>query len=142
MRKTLLASTILLSSLYTFSQEKVEYIDTEEIITEGFVLAEEGNVDEALELFNKVNKNDSLYHALSVTKSYFLLNNDKNDEAIDVLNEALHSDYYEDRASFYVNKTNALSNKGEYEKAIKTVNNGLKFYPRNASLWHNKGLVL
>ncbi|GGZ52675.1 hypothetical protein [Mesonia mobilis] len=113
MRKTLLASTILLSSLYTFSQEKVEYIDTEEIITEGFVLAEEGNVDEALELFNKVNKNDSLYHALSVTKSYFLLNNDKNDEAIDVLNEALHSDYYEDRASFFVNKANALSNKKE-----------------------------
>lgn len=134
MKKKLLALGLLLPILSITAQEKVEYIDTEEIITEGFVLAEEGNVDEALELFNKVNKNDSLYHALSVTKSYFLLNNDKNDEAIDVLNEALHSDYYEDRASFYVNKVNALSNKGEYEKAIKTVNNGLKFYPRNASL--------
>ena len=104
---------MLFPTLSITAQEKIEFVDTEEVIAEDFTEGEEGNLEEALALLDKINKNDSLYHTLRVTKSYFLLNNDRNDEAIAILNESLSSNYYEDRASFFVNKANALSNKKE-----------------------------
>ena len=142
MKKRLLALGLLFPFFSISAQEKIEFINTKEVITQGFLEGEEGNLDKALVLFNKVNKNDSLYHTLSVTKSYFLLNNDRNDEAIQILNESLRSDYYGDRASFFVNKANALSNKKDYTKALRSIENGLKEYPKNSSLYHNKGLIL
>lgn len=143
MKKILLCSLyFLFTSIFLQGQDKIEFIDVEAITTNALKEIENDNIDKALELFNKINKSDSSYYELSVTRSYYLLNSDRNEEAIKILDEALNSNYTLDRASFFYNKCIAQHNLEKKEAALKTIEKGLKEYPKNASLWYYKGNIL
>ena len=61
---------MLLVANFSFSQEKIPFIDYDEIIQK--ISKEESN-DKILGLISTLNKNDSAYSSSLVSKSYYLL---------------------------------------------------------------------
>lgn len=130
---------MLLVANFSFSQEKVPFIDYDEIIQK--ISNEESN-DKILGLITTLNKNDSAYYSLLISKSYYLLKLKKYEEALNVVNEGINSNYEHSKANFYANKGVALSSLNRSDEALKNYNEGLKIYPKNYLLWYNKGFVL
>lgn len=137
MKKILIA--ILLVTNFCYSQEKIPFIDYTEIIQK---ISKETENEKVVNLINQVNKNDSAYYSLLVSKSYYLLQSKKYKEALDVVNEGLNNPHSHSKANFYANKGVALSNLKRNQEALDNYNKGLQFYPKNALLWFNKGYVL
>ena len=77
---------MLLVANLGFSQEKIPFIDYNDVIKK--ISIEKGN-DKILTIINTLNKNDSAYFSLLVSKSYYLLQLKKFEEALDVINEGL-----------------------------------------------------
>ncbi|MCL7752249.1 tetratricopeptide repeat protein [Polaribacter sp. Z022] len=137
MKKILIA--ILLVTNFCYSQEKIPFIDYTEIIQK---ISKETENEKVVNLINQVNKNDSAYYSLLVSKSYYLLQSKKYKEALDVVNEGLNNPHSHSKANFYANKGVALSNLKRNQEALDNYNKGLQYYPKNALLWFNKGYVL
>ena len=130
---------MLLVANFSFSQEKIPFIDYDEIIQK--ISKEESN-DKILGLISTLNKNDSAYSSSLVSKSYYLLQLKKYEEALNVVNEGLNSNSEHPKANFYANKGAALSSLKRYDEALENYNEGLKMYPKNYLLWFNKGFAL
>ncbi|MEN8120201.1 MAG: hypothetical protein ABFS35_07635 [Bacteroidota bacterium] len=124
-----------------FAQEKVEYIDIESLRTEITTYSKEKEYDKIINVINKVNKNDSIYNSLLVTKSYYLMQLEKFKEAIDVTQEGLQNIDSDSRLSFYINQSIAYRNLEDYQSALKTLDRGLKEFPKSNKLYYHKGLV-
>jgi len=139
--KKLLSLTIGLISIVSVSQEKLPRIDFDLIEKEIADRAKENDFVKVLESINRINKNDSAYYPLLTSKSYYLLQQKKYEEAIKAADEGISSEDKHSKVFFYTNKGVALTNLKNYKKAIETYNEGLKYYPRNYLLWFNKGVV-
>jgi len=137
MKKILI--TVLLVANFSFSQEKIPFIDYDEIIQK--ISKEESN-DKVINSINTLNKNDSAYYSLLISKSYYLLQLKKYEDALSVVNEGLNSNHEHSKANFYANKGVALSSLKRNDEALKNYNEGLKIYPKNYLLWFNKGYIL
>lgn len=140
--KKIIFLTAFLFTFICYSQDKIPFINLDDISTQISKLEGEENYSKIVELLNTVSENDSTYCDILVTKSYYLLNTDKYDEAITVTNLGLKRDCYDTHQSFYINKGVALLNKESYEEALITYDEGLKLFPNNHTLWYNKGVVL
>ncbi|WP_298900940.1 CDC27 family protein [uncultured Psychroserpens sp.] len=142
MNKFLALATALLLSSFSFSQDKLEYIDNDEIISFVSKSVEAGNNIKALEYLNKINKNDSSYCSVLTSKSYYQLELERYDEAISTINEGLENDCDTERVSFYINLAVAYRAKEDYLKAIDVLDSALVDYPNHYKLWYNKALSL
>ena len=125
-----------------FAQEKLPYIDFEEISQQVSVSSQSGDIEKTLDILNKINKNDSTYCSIMVSKSYYLMALKKYDEAIQMADKGLKKKCGDLHQSFYVNKGVALINQKKYAEAIKVIDEGIKIYPKNTLLWYNKGVSL
>ena len=130
---------MLLVANLGFSQEKIPFIDYNDVIKK--ISIEKGN-DKILTIINTLNKNDSAYFSLLVSKSYYLLQLKKFEEALDVINEGLRMNNEHPKADFYANKGAALFSLRRYDDALENYDEGLKIYPKNYLLWFNKGFAL
>lgn len=140
--KKLLVPAIFLLMNYGFSQEKIPFIDYEKLIEEASLNGREGKNEKVLEILNQVNKNDSTYCSVLITKSYYLLNLKRFEEAIEVVEEGFGRDCPDSNLSYFMNKGVALESLERLEEATELYDNAIKIYPKNAQLWNNKGIVL
>ncbi len=140
MKKLLLLATLLASSI-SYTQEKIEYIDYEEIFAKIADLTEKEEFSEIVSQLNKINKNDSIYETSLVLKSYYLLQNEEYDEALKVIEEGVTNKNFGSRYSFFVNKGVAYLRSERYQQAINVYDEAIKEFPKNHILFYNRGLA-
>lgn len=140
MKKLLLTTTVLLFTLIGVSQEKIEYTSNDELNAKVNKFSEEEKYDLVLEILNKISPNDSIYDSKLVSKSYYLMELDKYQEALDVLEEGLFRNDMVNRHSFYVNKSICHIKLGEDEKAIENWDRAIEEYPMNSDFFYRKGI--
>ena len=105
-------------------------------------LRKTGDYAETIKILERVSKNDSLYFNSLISKSYYLLQLEKYEEAIKFIDEVLKSQKEENLKSFYTNKAYAFNSLGQPAKAIETYKQGLKKYPADADMMVNLAIVL
>lgn len=133
---------LCLISIYTSnSQEKLLNNDSSIIAEKVREFAEAGKLDQIITELNKLNPNDSLYNAYQVTKAYYLIELEKYDEAIDVIDA--HIDMAgdsSDKSDFYLNRGNAYSIQEMHTEAIANYEKGLEEFPKNHEMLYNMAL--
>lgn len=139
-RKLLIASLFI--SAFSFSQEKIPFKDGTELMDLASQTGAKGEFGKSLEILNRISENDSVYCGSLISKSYYLMNLERYEEALEVVNEGLESDCPESDLSYYVNKVVAYINKGDSELALETLDEALHEFPKNSVLWYNKGVAL
>ena len=140
--KNNLTIPLLLFSLIIFGQQKLPFIDVEEISNLAAESSQNGDIEKTLEILSRVNKNDSTFCSVMVSKSYYLMALKKYDEAIEMIDEGLTRNCGDSNAFFYVNKGVALLNQKKYIEATEVIDKGIINYPKNSLLWYNKGVLL
>ncbi len=141
MKKKLVIPFLFLYAI-NFAQEKLPYIDFDEITKQVSVSSESGDFEKTLEILNTINKNDSTHCSILVTKSYYLTTLKKYDEAIAITDIGLKKNCGDLHRSLYVNKGVVLINQKRYEEAREVIEEGIKKYPKNSLLWYNKAVAL
>lgn len=137
---TLLLCLILFTTLI-YSQEKIEWVDVDEIYKKTAEYETEGNFEEALKEISKIPKNDSAYIPSLSAKSYYLISLENYDEAIKMTDEAINAEYYPFKYYYLLDNALAVLRKKEYEKAIKLYDEIIAKYPRDYLLYYNKGVA-
>ena len=126
-----------------YSQDKIPFADGQALIEMASKAGAEGNYQKSLEILDRMSLKDSSYCSALISKSYYLLNLKKFEEAVVVADRGLKTaDCGPVKLSYFVNKGVALLNNDDNESALETFSRALELYPRNAQLWYNKGLVL
>lgn len=138
----ILVPFFLFISILSYSQDKIPFIDIDEISTSVANEAENGEYEKALELLDQINKNDSAYTSVLVTKSFYQLALKQYDKALETINIGLATDCGDLKASFYQNKAVSLLNQEKYIEAIKVLDEGLQFFPKNHLLTYNRAVAL
>jgi antitoxin component YwqK of YwqJK toxin-antitoxin module/predicted negative regulator of RcsB-dependent stress response len=140
--KYLLFVAILCSCLTVNAQEKIPFVDYEEVSERAVDKAAKEDYKGALEELNRINKNDSTYGSILTSKSYYNILLEKYDDAIAATNEglALNCDS-ESKLFFYINKGVSLVETERSDEAIKVYDEALETFPRNPRIWYNKGLA-
>ncbi|GAA3600135.1 hypothetical protein Q4Q39_11905 [Flavivirga amylovorans] len=139
MKKSLIFALYFLVSFTILAQEKIPFIDYDDIYKQ---VSEADDNEKIIEFLNQINKNDSTYCSVLVSKSYYLLNSEKYEKAIAVTDEGIGLNCYDSNLSFYINKGLAHAYLDKYEEALKIYNEGLKTFPKYYLLWHNKAAAL
>lgn len=141
MRK-ILYFCLLFIPFFSFSQEKIPFIDIEKIFDQVKEKEQKGEHQQALDLLNKIHKNDSSYCSVLTSKAYYLINLEKDDEVIKLMDGAKTAGCGEVRVFFYLNQGVAYANKDNFAKALEVYEDGIKYFPTYYKLWHNKGIAL
>ncbi len=123
------------------AQNKIDYYDISELYLKSGELQAEGKLDELMTLLNSVNQNDSLYADILVTKSYYLLQNEKFEQALDTINKGLQLSGHNSYSNFFINKSVVLRNLERYDDALAAIDEGLSSYPKYASLISARGII-
>ena len=142
MKKLLVPLIFFIITIASLAQEKVPFIDYDEIAVEVSKFADKGDYDKTIEILDRLNKNDSTYCATLVSKSYYLLNSEKYEEVIKVIDEGFNLNCNTQYLSYYVNRGLAYLNLQKHDEALNNYNKALEIYPKNYLLWYNKGVVL
>ncbi len=140
MKKTFLFVALFVSSFF-YAQQKIEYVDYDEILKEITEFRKNEEYEKIVTTIDRVNVNDSIYETSLITKSFYLLQQKKYDEAIEVTNLGLKIPNGKQRYSFYLNKGVAYLRAGKYKEALEVNNEIIKEYPKNNVLYHNRGVV-
>ncbi|NQU32149.1 MAG: hypothetical protein HQ521_02845 [Bacteroidetes bacterium] len=141
MKKAVLGFIILFLTQVLFAQQKVEWVNVDEIIENCLKYEKEGEFEQALEEVNKIPQNDSIYLPSLTSKAYYLLGNEKYEEAIIVCEEGMNAEDHPNKYYFYLNSGAAYLGLEEFEKAIKVFDKALLHYPKNHKFYYNKGLA-
>lgn len=137
--KKIISLSFLLVSFLAISQDKIPYIDYDEIVAEVSKLAIDKDYDKVLESLNKISKNDSTYCSVLTSKSYYLIQQEKYNEAIAITNEGLDLDCDSGSKLFFtMNKGVSLESLERYNEAIEVYDKGLELFPASDKLWYNK----
>jgi tetratricopeptide (TPR) repeat protein len=142
MRTKLLLTVALFSFSILFSQDKIEYIDFEEINENILEYSEQKDYASIIQQLDRINKNDSIYNSTLLTKSYCLIQLGKFEEVIKVADEGLSDEKSVIRNSFMVNKGLALAELKRYDEAVNVYDEALKDAPKSYLLLYNKAIVL
>lgn len=111
-----------------------------EIIDKGIDLHDEGKYQEALELYNQVERNDSNYVRAIVEKAVTYNTLTEYNKVIELCKEGLtYNTGYEN--FFYNNLGTALDNLGENDKALEIYLEATKEFPYNYLLFFNLGVT-
>ncbi|MDT8415704.1 MAG: tetratricopeptide repeat protein [Flavobacteriaceae bacterium] len=95
--------------------------------------------EKGIKFIDSIHPNDSVYASALTTKSYFLLNAQRYEEALAVADEGLELNNPDTNFYFYMNKGVALVNLKKYEAAQQNYDTGLAIYPLSYQLLYNKG---
>lgn len=138
--KIYLPFTFFLFSLVISAQEKVYVnLNPDEILNRVRTYSTDRNFEEGVVFIDSINPSDSIYLSLLTTKSYFLINQKKYEEALGVTDEGLafrNADY---NHYFYLNKGVCLVNLQRFDEAQKNYDEALQSYPAYARFYYNKG---
>ena len=141
--KYLLSVISISFCLISYSQEKIPYIDSETVYAAATESANQQDYDKVLEQLNTIHKNDSTYCSVLTTKSYYLIAQEKFDEALIIANEGLSSDCDQTSKLFLLmNKGVSYASQENYSDALTVYEEALKSFPKNPKLWYNKGVAL
>ncbi|MDT0690261.1 tetratricopeptide repeat protein [Salegentibacter sp. F188] len=127
---------------FVSAQEKIPFNDISEISPLALKSAQEGDFNKTLELLDRVNKNDSSYCSVLVSKSYYYLKLERYEDALTTAEEGLKRKCPDNTVSFYTNAGVALLNNEDYSGALRTYEEAIELFPKNAMLWNNKGVIL
>ena len=126
----------------SFGQDKIPFIDYEEISLEAQKSADIEDYEKTVELLNRINKNDSTYCSILTSKSYYLIAQNKFEEALAVTNEGLNLNCSSSTKLFLLmNKGVCFTNTDQYAEALLVYDEALNLFPKNAKLWYNKGIA-
>lgn len=142
MKKNPFLLPVILFSILISAQKKIPFISYEEINKKVVESADRGDYEKTLEYLNTINKNDSAYSSVMLSKSYYLMTLKRYDEALTLIDKGLNAKYYDLYSSFYINKVVALLHQKKHREAIKISDEGLQLFPMNRTLLYNKGVSL
>jgi len=137
--KTILIFILLsLISTFVFAQQKEE---ADNLVQEGIVFQDKGDVDSAFSRYNQALKIDRDNLAALAEMAYSYLSIDKFEESISYSKRALRTHPHDPvLKTVYVGYGNALDGEGKSEKAIDIYNEGIKLFPDYFQLYYNKGI--
>lgn len=141
MKNTLILALLFLISITAISQEKIPFLDLDEIHEQLSDGSEPKDYNKNIELLDKISKNDSSYCDVLVSKSYYLLNSEKYNEALKTINEGLSLSCGSLDLSFYINKGLTYTLMEDNNKAVDVYKKAIKIYPKNVELWSNLGMA-
>ncbi len=142
MKKKLLIFTAFFLSIYSYSQDKLKKNSYQNIFNEAAVAIEKNEYKKTVEILDRINKNDSTFHSATITKTYYLLQNENYDEVIKICDANIKDFKGDNKLSLLVNKGVALEGLKKYDESITVYNEALKLYPKHHLLWYNKGTSL
>lgn len=132
----------LLVNFTFYAQEKINYLSPDELTLQLQQHQEDGELEKLVELLSTVHPSDTAYCSRLTTKSYYLLNLKKFEEALQVTKEGLSLDCdKKSKMYFYVNTGYAYNQMKKYQEAIDLYNEALKEFPKSANIWYNQGVV-
>ena len=117
--------SFLISNAYS---QKIPLINSGEIIEKAVELHDEGEYKEAIELYKKINRNDTNYLIALTELSMSYLADSNFEEAIKTAQEGLRIDPF-NNPELYVNLGTAYDNAGQSEKSLQVYNDGIKNFP-------------
>ncbi len=136
---------LLALGLFSFAaigQEKLDIIDLDEINNSIALKSQEEDYEGALEILEKINKNDTTYASSLIRKSYYLMTLERYEDAVATIDEGLAMNIGDLKSSFYQNKGISFIRQKKFEKAITTFEEGLEIFPANHLLLYNKAVAL
>ena len=136
--KTILLFTLTLISTIVFAQQKEE---ADNLVQEGVVFQDKGEVDSAFSRYNLALKMDRDNLAALAEMAYSYLSIEKYDEAISYSKRALKTHPHDPvLKTVYVSYGNALDGEGKTAKAVDVYNEGIQFFPDYYQLYYNRGI--
>lgn len=123
------------------AQEKIKWINSHDLLINGIKLFEDENYAGALEKFDLIDKNDSLYISAMSEKALTLMKLEKYQEAISVARDAIQSTDHP-IPELYINLGSALDDSGDSLSAITVYEKGIELFPMNHYLLFNKAVTL
>jgi uncharacterized protein len=140
-------SLLALLSLMALSRntiaQKIELINSGEVIKKAIVLNDSGQYKQALIEYNKISRNDTNYVRALYEKALTCEADSQYNQAIKYCQEALTlKDQREYEPDIYNIYGNSLHGKGLVEQAVKVFDIGIAKYPSYSLLYFNKGVTL
>lgn len=130
---------VLFIGLNGLAQDKLTYIDTDQIYEDIDSLAQIEEYSTIIGLIDKVNVNDSIYWSMQVNKSFYFIKQEKYKEVIEITEAGLAYNDPNLNKSFYANKAVAFQQLNDVPQAIKTLEQALIEYPANYEFYFNIG---
>ncbi len=138
---TLIAAAVLLQK--TASAQKIELINSGELLKQGMMAHDSGQYKKALSIYNRISRSDTNYVWSLYERAMTCEVDSQYKQAIRYCEEAfsLHEqrEYIPDLYNVYGNSLHA---DGQAEKAIKVFDKAIALYPASALLYFNKGVIL
>ena len=142
MKNLLLTILITLTFSTIFAQDKITFVDVEKIIAQADKHEAEDEFEKAIREISKIPKNDSAYIPSLISKTYYLVNTEQYDEAIELTEIGINSDNIKSKYYFYLNNAAAYLEKEDFETALIKYDEALKIYPKSYKLHYSKGTTL
>lgn len=136
----LLLTGIFLMNILSGQQVKT-YLNKIDLVKELQEIPEDDNKGRIDYLVNNVNENDTLYPDMLILLSYYEIQEKNYNKAIEYCDLGLQSEAFNIKNTFYNNKASAYLADKKYNQALKTIQEGLKEYPKNAKLHYVNGLI-
>ncbi|HET7003449.1 MAG TPA: tetratricopeptide repeat protein [Puia sp.] len=125
-------------SISAFAQQKEE---ADNLVQEGVVFQDKGQVDSAFSRYTLALKMDRDNLAALAEMAYSYLSIDKYEESISYSKRAIKTHPHDPvLKTVYVSYGNALDGEGKTEKAIDMYNEGIQLFPEYFQLYYNKGI--
>lgn len=136
----LLLATVSISNLC--SAQKIELINSGELIKKATTLYDSGQYKQALAIYNKINRNDTNYVWSLYERAVSCEADSQYKQAIAYYEEALSlPEQREYEPDIYNEYGNALQDLGQTEKAMSVFDAAIAKYPSYSLLYFNKGVV-
>jgi len=137
--KNLVIFILLFTSIYSFSQKKLKYIDPAETIKSAMSFYSSNEFEEAINEVNELSPNDSVYMYSLVIKADVLLSLEKYDEVIAICKDKIHPKtiYTSD---FYLYKGLAELRKDDFDISVNTFKEYIADYPKSYLAYYNMGI--
>lgn len=143
MKYPILFLLALLVSVKISYAQKIELINSGDIIKQGSALHDSGQYKKALLLYNKINRSDTNYVRSLYEKALTCEADSQYKQAIKYCQEALTlKEQREDEPDIYTAYGNALNDVGESEQSLKLFDTAIAKYPSYSLLYFNKGVTL
>lgn len=138
--KSLLAALLMLSSCLVSAQTKLDRVNSKELLDKGVQYYLDGKYDDAIDTYDKIPENDSLYLTAMNEKVVSLISLERYDDAIYTARTVL--DMSDDKLpEFYTNLGTALDDAGRGEEALEVYDEGLAQYPKSHQMQFNKAVT-
>ncbi len=124
------------------AQNKIKFVDVEKIFEQAEEYEKENELEKALDEISKVPENDSSYLQSLVARTYYLINTEQYDEAIELTEIGMKAENIKTKYYFYLNNAAAYLDKEDFETALTKYNEALKRYPKSYKLTYSKAIAL